>query len=178
MLTVHATLPSGRYGLMPVIDETDDLGTAQGPETYAVILEPVNEIDGDPADDSDEPEKIFLDADTGGGPFTVQSNRGRQIEGLFLDASTSCDYEEDCNAWPINQDASFQTPLGPLTVADDYVLIPVESARTNPDCEAPGAHNWLVFDLAEETQVVVDNGAIIIGDAVIDLLELCENMVD
>jgi len=177
MLTVHATLPSGRYGLMPVIDETDDLGTAQGPETYAVILEPVNEIDGDPADDSDEPEKIFLDID-GGGPFSVVSNRGRQINGLALDASTSCDYEEDCDAWPANQEVSFQTPLGPLTVADDYVIVPVESDRTNPDADSLGAHNWLVFDLAEETQVVVDNGAIIIGDTVIDLLELCEDMVD
>lgn len=177
MLTVHTTIPAGRYGLMPVIDETNDHRAQEGKETYAVILEPINEIDGDPADESDEPEKIFVEID-GGGPLSVVSNRGRRITGLSLDAATSCDYEEDCDAWPANQEVSFQTPLGPLTVADDYVLVPVDSDRTNPDPDALGAHNWLVFDLAEETQVVVDNGAIIIGETVIDLLELCEGMVD
>ena len=177
MLTVHATIPAGRYGLMPVIDETDDHLAHEGTETYAVILDPINEIDGDPADLSDEPEKILVDID-GGGPFSIESNRGRQINGIALDASTSCDFEEDRDAWPANQDASFQTELGPLTVADDYVLVPVESDRTNPDPDAIGAHNWLVFDLTEGTEVVVDNGAIIIGKTVLDLRELAEDMVD
>ena len=58
-------------------------------------------------------------------------------------------------------------------MADDYVLVPVASDRTNPDPKARGAHNWLVFDLTEETRVAVQNGAIVIGEREIDLLELC-----
>ena len=171
MLTLCTTIPAGRWGLMPVIDETDDL--EESPETHAVILEPINEIDGDPADDSDEPEKIIIDNNFAG-KLTARSNRGRDVEGLFLDVAISCDHIEDAESWPTDQDISFDTPLGPLTVADDYVLVPVESDRTNPDPKSLGAHNWLVFDLAEETQVAVQNGAIVIGDHEIDLLELCD----
>lgn len=174
MITLCTTIPAGRYGLMPIIDDTDEFGPENGVSKFFVVLDPINEIDGSPDDDSDEPEIVIIDANSGAenAAYKAVSNRGRPVDLLLLDVATSCEHPEEADNWPADQNVSYDTPYGALTVADGYVLAPVSSDQTNPNPEDHGAHNWLVFDLKEATQVIVGNGAIIIGDREIDLIDL------
>ena len=177
MQTLNTHIPAGRWGLLPIITETDETGFAESVDTRSVVLNPINEIDGDPADYSDEPEKIDVTREYVG-YLSVYSNRSRLIEGLYLEVASTCAQRGAAKAWPTNQETSFDTPLGPLTVSDDYVLVPIESDRTNPNPDGCGAHNWLVFHVTEETSVVVENGAIVIGDTVIDLRNMAKDMAN
>ena len=175
MLTMSTTIPAGRYGLMPIIDITDELDSTDGASKFIAVVDPINELDGSVDDDSDEPELIFIDANSGAANASYQAvtNRGRTMNALLLDVASSCSHPEEADSWPADQNVSFDTPYGALTVADGYVLLPVVSDKTNPEPADHGAHNWLVFDLVEETQIIVDNGAIVIGDRELELLDLC-----
>ena len=174
MLTLNTTVPAGLYGLMPVIDITDELELEDSTSQFIVVIDPISELDGSPDDDSDTPEMVFIDSnyDSINPDHKAVTNRGRTIDLLLLDVVPSCSHPEDAASWPTDQEVSYDTPYGALTVASAYVLAPVSSAQTNPYPEDRGAHNWLVFNLAEETQVIVENGAIVIGDCEIDLIDL------
>ncbi|MBS7671504.1 hypothetical protein [Croceicoccus gelatinilyticus] len=51
---------------------------------------------------------------------------------------------------------SVMTPFGPLTAADAYILVPVETDETNLFPDEQCAFNWIVMDLAKGDTVAVE----------------------
>lgn len=179
MVHLCTSIPAGRYALVPVLNGQMESCPIEGLSNAAVIAEPINEVYGDPRigfDEKEEPTEVIdldLDSAPSGQIYEATTSAGRKMNILLLNASESCDHPFEMESWPCDQSVSFDTPYGPLTVAESYALIPVESDVTNPDDGERGTHNWLVFNLAETTQVILDNGAIVIGDRELELLDLC-----
>lgn len=75
------------------------------------------------------------------------------------------------DAFPLDsvQCTSVNSPLGPLSISERYVLMPTTSRTL---CDAPGgqdATNWLVLDLSVPTTISIDGGRILIGPDVVDV---------
>ena len=81
---------------------------------------------------------------------------------LTLDLDDGFPYD---SVWP----TSVNSPLGPLSISERYVLMPTTSRTL---CDAPGgqdATNWLVLDLSVPTTISIDGGRILIGPDVVDV---------